>query len=60
MKFRNLQRNPAMILLVTDPEDALRFVEVRGVLDQVIDDPTGAPARSATRSAKCSPIDRGR
>jgi PPOX class probable F420-dependent enzyme len=41
-KFRNLQRNPAMSLLVTDPDDPLRFLEVRGALVQAIPDPTGS------------------
>lgn len=42
VKYRNLQHNPAMSLLVTDPDDPLRFVEARGELSEVIDDPTGS------------------
>jgi PPOX class probable F420-dependent enzyme len=41
-KFRNLQRNPSMSLLITDPDDPLRFVELRGALVEVTDDPTGS------------------
>ena len=41
-KFRNLQRNPAMSLLIVDPDDPLRFLEVRGSLVKVEPDPTGA------------------
>lgn len=41
-KFRNLQRNPAMTLSVTDPDDEYRYVELRGHLADVIDDPTGS------------------
>ncbi|MEO6019513.1 MAG: PPOX class F420-dependent oxidoreductase [Knoellia sp.] len=41
-KFRNLQSNPAMALEVIDPENAMRFIEVRGRLDEVIPDREGA------------------
>jgi PPOX class probable F420-dependent enzyme len=41
-KYRNLQKNPSMSLLVTDPEIPQRYLEVRGALAQVIPDPTGA------------------
>ena len=34
-KFRNLRANPAMALEVLDPEDAMRFVELRGRLIEV-------------------------
>ena len=42
VKFRNLQLNPVMTLSVTDPRDRYRFVELRGRLSEVIDDPTGS------------------
>ena len=29
-KYRNLQRNPSMSLLVIDPDDPMRYLEVRG------------------------------
>ncbi|UOE43205.1 PPOX class F420-dependent oxidoreductase [Agromyces larvae] len=41
-KYRNLQHNPAMSLLVIDPDDPMRFLEVRGKLVDVTPDPTGA------------------
>ena len=41
-KFRNLQQNPHMTLEALDPEDPLRYVEVRGQLAEVILDPEGA------------------
>jgi PPOX class probable F420-dependent enzyme len=41
-KYRNLQANPSMSLLVTDPEIPQRYLEVRGALAQVIPDPEGA------------------
>jgi PPOX class probable F420-dependent enzyme len=41
-KYRNLQHNPAMSLLVTDPDDPMRFLEVRGALVEIVEDPTGA------------------
>jgi len=41
-KYRNLQHNPSMSLAVFDPEDPLRYVEVRGRLVEVVPDPDGA------------------
>jgi PPOX class probable F420-dependent enzyme len=41
-KYRNLQSNPAMSLLITDPGNPQRYLEVRGALTQVIPDPSGA------------------
>jgi PPOX class probable F420-dependent enzyme len=40
-KYRNLQRNPAMSLLVTDPGNPQRYLEVRGTLAEIIPDPEG-------------------
>jgi PPOX class probable F420-dependent enzyme len=40
--FRNLQKNPRVALSIADPGDQYRFLQVRGVLDRVEDDPTGA------------------
>lgn len=40
-KFRNLQANPAMSLALMDPENPVHYVEVRGRLVEVVDDPTG-------------------
>jgi PPOX class probable F420-dependent enzyme len=41
-KYRNLQLNPAMSLLITDPDEPMRFLEVRGTLVEVVPDPEGA------------------
>ncbi len=41
-KFRNLQANPGMAFSILDPEDPYRYIEVRGVLDEIVPDPTGA------------------
>src|SRR3954467_10553380 len=40
-KFRNLQRNPAMSLMLIDPADPQSSVEVRGRLVEPIDGPEG-------------------
>ncbi len=40
-KYRNLQHNPSMSLLITDPDDPLRYLELRGRLIEVIADPQG-------------------
>jgi PPOX class probable F420-dependent enzyme len=41
-KYRNLQQNPSMSLLVIDPDDPMRYLEVRGRLVEFVPDPTGA------------------
>ncbi|WP_173924378.1 PPOX class F420-dependent oxidoreductase [Agromyces sp. Marseille-P2726] len=41
-KFKNLQDDPRMTLEALDPENPLRYVEVRGRLVEVIPDPEGA------------------
>ncbi|GAA1504371.1 PPOX class probable F420-dependent enzyme [Agromyces terreus] len=41
-KYRNLQQNPHMTLEALDPENPLRYVEVRGRLATVTPDPEGA------------------
>jgi len=40
-KFRNLQRNPSMSLLLIDDENPMSYLELRGRLTEVIDDPGG-------------------
>ncbi|MBO3747272.1 PPOX class F420-dependent oxidoreductase [Streptosporangiaceae bacterium NEAU-GS5] len=39
-KHRNLERDPRVSIVVFDPADPYRYVEVRGVVD-MIDDPAG-------------------
>jgi PPOX class probable F420-dependent enzyme len=41
-KFRNLQRNPSMSLMMFDPDDPQVYLELRGKLVDTIEDPTGA------------------
>jgi PPOX class probable F420-dependent enzyme len=40
-KFRNLQRNPAMSLMLIDPDNPQSYVEARGRLVETVDDPEG-------------------
>jgi PPOX class probable F420-dependent enzyme len=40
--YRHLQQNPRVALSITDPEDQYRYLQLRGVIDQVEADPTGA------------------
>src|ERR671931_1105890 len=40
-KFRNLQRNPSMSLLLVDDQNPQSYLEMRGTLVEVIDDPEG-------------------
>jgi PPOX class probable F420-dependent enzyme len=40
-KFRNLQHNPSMSVMFLDPDDAFRYLEVRGRVTEVIPDPQG-------------------
>ena len=41
-KFRNLQANPAMSLMIFDPDEPNRYIELRGELIEAIPDPEGA------------------
>ena len=38
-KLRNLGRDPRVALSIVDPENHLRYLEVRGVVDRVEEDP---------------------
>jgi PPOX class probable F420-dependent enzyme len=40
-KFRNLRRNPSMSVLIVDPDDPMRYIELRGALVKVEPDATG-------------------
>lgn len=37
-KFRNLADEPRVALSIADPDDGYRFLEVRGVVESVVDD----------------------
>src|SRR4051795_13162107 len=41
-KMRNMQSDPHVALSVTDPENPYRYLEIRGVVDAVEDDPDRA------------------
>jgi len=41
-KFRNIKANPAVAISIVDPENPYRYVEVRGVVERIDPDPTGA------------------
>jgi PPOX class probable F420-dependent enzyme len=41
-KYRNLQQNPGMSLMIMDPDDPMRYLELRGRLARIEPDPTGA------------------
>lgn len=38
-KYRNIQANPRVTLSILDPENPYRYLEIRGVVQEVIDDP---------------------
>ena len=40
-KYRNLQHNPSMSLMIVDDKDPMVYIELRGKLVDVIPDPTG-------------------
>ena len=40
--FRNLEREPRVSLSITDPDDQYRYLQLRGVLEKVEEDPAGA------------------
>jgi PPOX class probable F420-dependent enzyme len=41
-KFRNVAQEPRVALSIVDPDDAQRYLEIRGVVDSVVDDPGAA------------------
>lgn len=41
VKYHNLQLNPSMSYLITDPDNPLRYLELRGRLVEAIPDPSG-------------------
>jgi PPOX class probable F420-dependent enzyme len=41
-KYRNITANPAVAVAIVDPDDAYRYLEVRGVVERIDPDPTGA------------------
>jgi len=41
-KFRNITANPAVSISIVDPENPYRYIEVRGTVERIDPDPTGA------------------
>jgi PPOX class probable F420-dependent enzyme len=41
-KFRNLKLNPNVAISIQDPDNPYRYLEVRGVVDEITPDPEGA------------------
>ena len=41
-KYRNIAANPHVAISISDPENPYRYLEVRGVVEQVTPDPGGA------------------
>lgn len=41
-KFKNITANPAVALSIIDQDDPYRYLEIRGVVDHIDPDPTGA------------------
>lgn len=37
-KYRNLKNQPAVALSIVDPANPYRYIEVRGVVDEIVDD----------------------
>jgi PPOX class probable F420-dependent enzyme len=40
--YRYIQREPRVALSITDPQNEYRYIQVRGVVEKIEDDPTGA------------------
>jgi PPOX class probable F420-dependent enzyme len=45
-KFANLEHEPRVALSIADPDDQYRFLEVRGAVEGITDDPDGEFYRS--------------
>lgn len=41
-KYRNIKANPNVALSIVDPENPYRYLEVRGVVEQIVDDENNA------------------
>ena len=48
-KFANLEREPRVALSIADPDDPYRFLEIRGTVESIEDDPGAAFYRSLQR-----------
>ncbi|MDO3638823.1 PPOX class F420-dependent oxidoreductase [Mycolicibacterium arseniciresistens] len=41
-KYRNIAAQPAVAMSISDPNNPYRYLEVRGVVEEIVPDPTGA------------------
>ena len=41
-KYRNIAASPAVAMSVIDPDNPYRYLEVRGVVEEIVPDPEGA------------------
>lgn len=41
-KYRNIAANPAVAMSISDPENPYRYLEVRGLVEDIVPDPEGA------------------
>lgn len=41
-KERNIERDPRIAVLIVDPSNPYRYIEIRGTVARIEDDPTGA------------------
>lgn len=41
-KYRNIAAQPAVAMSISDPDNPYRYLEVRGVVEEIVPDPTGA------------------
>jgi PPOX class probable F420-dependent enzyme len=41
-KYRNVTANPNVAMSISDPDNPYRYLEVRGVVEEIVPDPTGA------------------
>src|SRR3979409_437835 len=55
--YRNIQAEPRVSLSITDPDNQERYLQVRGVVDKIEDDPTGAFYNVLSTRYRGHPID---
>jgi PPOX class probable F420-dependent enzyme len=48
-KYRNLQRRPQVALSIVDPANPFRYLEVRGTVEEIVDDSDHAFINSMTK-----------
>ena len=56
-KYRNIAANPNVAMSVIDPDNPYRYLEVRGVVEEIVPDPTGSVLSAAQRPLQ-RPVDR--